>query len=537
MKTAISLLLILVLSPFTLVGQDRYMVFFKDKANSSFSVNNPSAFLSERSISRRLKNQVVLTEEDVPVNSSYVDQVRDLGVETYYTSKWMNGVLVQMEATTIPLVQSLDAVDRIEFVAPGTLLTARSNASAEFNESPIPPSRISQSQFEILELDLMHQAGFFGRGVLVGVFDDGFDNYNSLPAFEAAVNEGRIVYTQDFSRYRDNVDNDFDHGLRAFSLIGADDQNLIGGAPGAQFFLAVTEASGEYRIEEYNWLFAAERADSAGVDVITSSLGYSDFDDDAMDYTIEDMDGQTTVVTRAANMAASKGIVVISSAGNTGGGPWGIITAPADGEDVIAVGAINRDQFLAGFSASGPSADGRIKPDVVAQGVSNPVLRSTGNIAFQNGTSFSAPLITSLAVGLIEAFPEMTASQIGEVIRESGDKADNPDNRFGYGIPGFIRASSVADKSLISVAEGIATYPNPTELSYVTVAFSKDFLGKSIAAQLVSNRGALVQSFQFTPQLFQSTLELDLSKLQSGLFLLRFVTPRGVITKKIIKSR
>ncbi len=516
-------------------AQDRYMVFFKDKVNSNFSVNRPQEFLSERSLLRRTKNSVPVTEQDLPVNQSYVNQVAELGVETYFTTKWMNGVLVQMETNLVSAIESLDAVDRVEFVAPGTLLIQPGGVRSEFDESPVPPSLISQSQYEMLELDLMHQAGFFGEGVLLGVFDDGFNNYNTLPPFEHAILNEQIIYTEDFTKNIESVNNAFDHGLRAFSLIAADDQNIIGGAPRAEYFLAVTEAAGEFRIEEYNWLFAAERADSIGVDIITSSLGYSEFQDASMNYTVQDMDGQTAVVTRAANMAALRGIVVVTSAGNTGGSTWGIITAPADSENVIAVGAVDSDQVLAGFSALGPSADGRIKPDVVAQGVANPVLRATGNIAFQNGTSFSAPLIASLAAGLIEAFPTMRADRIREIIRSSGDRADSPNNNFGFGIPGFIKASRIADETLVPVADGISTYPNPSALSYINLAFPEEYIGQSIYAELMSNKGELVQSFRFTPGLFQNTIAVDLSKVKSGLLLLKLVTPGGIVTKKIIK--
>ncbi len=516
-------------------AQDRYMVFFKDKTSSNFSIDRPQDFLSQRSLLRRSKNDVPVTEEDLPVNQSYINQVAQVGAETYFQTKWMNGVLVQMETSLVSQVEALEVVDRVEYVAPGSLLIRSAGVRSELDESPIPPSLISQSQYVMLELDLMHQAGFFGEGVLLGVFDDGFNNYNSLSPFEHLLLNEQIVATQDFTKNIESVDNAFDHGLRAFSLIAADDQNIIGGAPRAEYFLAVTEASGEFRIEEYNWLFAAERADSIGVDIITSSLGYSDFQDDSMDYTVQDMDGQTTVVTRAANMAALRGIVVVTSAGNTGGGTWGIITAPADSESVIAVGAVDSDQILAGFSALGPSADGRIKPDVVAQGVANPVLRATGNIAFQNGTSFSAPLIASLAAGLIEAFPDMRADRIREIIRTSGDRADSPDNSFGYGIPGFIKASRIANETLVPVADGIATYPNPSALPYFNLSFPEEYIGQSIYAELMTNKGELVESFRFTPGLFQNTLTVDMSKVKSGLLLLKLVTPGGIVTKKIIK--
>lgn len=538
MRQATSIIFLLTFFSASLIAQDRYMVFFTDKNNSSFSLNNPEAFLSARSLARRTKNNVTLSEEDLPVNQSYINQVANLGAETYYSTKWMNGVLVQMDATLATSVEALSIVDRIEYVAPGDILTPIPFARAKFNESPIEPSRINERQFQLLEMDLMHQAGFTGNGVMVGILDNGFQNYNSLSAFQHAVLGDRIKYTFDFTRNRPSVDNNFNHGLRAMSLIASNDSEIVGGAPDAEFFLAVTEAPGEYRVEEYNWLFAAEKADSAGVDVINTSLGYNDlFDDDSMDYSVSDMDGQTAVITRASNIAASKGIVLVTSAGNSGDDRWNIITAPADSEDVLAVGAVTEGITLATFSSVGPSADGRIKPDVVAQGVATRLLSSTGSIAFQNGTSFSGPLVTGLAAGIIQAFPEMTASEIRDIIRRSGHLADEPNNLFGYGLPGFIRASRIANEALVPIEEGVSTYPNPTNLSYFTVAFEEGFVGQTIDGQLLNGEGAVIQNYDFIPNLFQNKFQIDLSSVKSGLLLLKLVTPDGVVTKKIIKSQ
>lgn len=536
MKQVTSTIFLFLFVSANLVAQDRYMVFFTDKDNSPYSINNPEAFLSPRSLARRLKNNVVVSEEDLPVNQSYIDQVAGLGVETYFSTKWMNGVLVQMTSSQVNEVGALSMVDRVEYVAPGNILTPIPFARAKFTDSPIEPSRIVERQYQLLELDLMHQAGFMGDGVMVGVFDDGFQNYNSLSALQHAVQSNRISYTFDFTRNRVDVDNNFNHGLRAMSLIAANNIDIVGGVPNAEFFLAITEAPGEYRVEEYNWLFAAEKADSAGVDVINTSLGYGDFfDDNSMNYSISDMDGQTAVITRASNIAASKGIVLVTSAGNAGDSPWRIITAPADSEDVIAVGAIDATGILATFSSQGPSADGRIKPDVVAQGVATRLLTSSGGIGFQNGTSFSAPLVASLAAGLIQAFPEMTASEIRDIIRRSGDIANEPNNLFGYGLPGFIRASRIADEALAPIDEGVVAYPNPTTLPHFIVAFEEDYIGQTIDGQLLDGEGSVIQNYDFTPNFFQNKFQIDLNGVKSGLLLLKLVTPDGVVTKKIIK--
>lgn len=516
-----------------LQAQDRYMVFFKDKANSAYSISNPSAFLSGRAISRRLKNNVEVTEQDLPVNQNYVDAVAQLGVETYFTTRWMNGVLVQMDPALVDDVLAIPAVDEVEYVAPGNLLSPPPGARAKFEEDPISPPRISQQQYQMLGIDRMHEEGFMGEGVYIAIFDDGFANYTTLPAFAQTIQDNRIRYTMDFTRNRQNVDNSFSHGLRVFSILAADSE-MIGAAPGASYMLSVTEAPGEYRVEEYNWLFAAEAADSAGVDIINTSLGYNIFNDAAMNYTVGDMDGQTTVITRAANIAASKGMLLVASAGNTGGSQWNIITAPADSESVLAVGAIDQFELLAAFSGRGPTADNRIKPDVVGLGVGTQLTTGQGAIDFQNGTSFSAPLITGLAAGLVQAFPDKTSAEVMDYIRMSGDRSETPDNFYGYGLPEFIRASQIADESLIPIADGVKAYPNPTREPYFTLTFSEAFLGQDIDAQVFNSDGELLNTYEFTPRLFENALRINLNSARTGLLLVRLISQAGVVTKKII---
>ena len=220
--------------------------------------------------------------------------------------------------------------------------------------------------------------------MLIGVFDDGFRNLSSIPYFEHVVNNERIELTYNYVSNTPSVENNFHHGLRAMSTIAARGPDYVGIAPNASFILAVTEDSrSEYRIEEYNWIFAAEAADSAGVDIISTSLGYSEgFTDSGMDYAPDQMDGNTAVITRAASLAASKGILLVTSAGNNGNSGWRIITAPADADNVLAVGAIDADGLLNNFSSQGPNANGITKPDVVAIGRLTSLITTSGTPSF-----------------------------------------------------------------------------------------------------------------------------------------------------------
>ncbi|MFY0591979.1 S8 family serine peptidase [Roseivirga sp.] len=537
MKQVTSLFILFLTLSLSLHGQEQYMVFFKDKANTTYSTNRPLEFLSERSVSRRLKHNVAVSEEDIPVNKTYVTRVAALGVETFFTTRWMNAVLVQMEDAFVNDVLALSFVDRVELVSPNAILSQRPSERADTEESPIEPPRVERLQYQMLGINDMHAAGYKGAGVMVAIFDSGFENYTSIPAFNHILEQNRLAHTFNYVDNNANVDNRYDHGLRVLSILGADGE-MIGAVPEATFVLAVTEnEASEYRIEEYNWLFAAEMADSIGVDVINTSLGYSEFDDASMDYLESQMDGSTTVITRASNLAASKGILLVNSAGNQRTSSWQSVTAPADSENVLAVGAINSTESLASFSSSGPTADNRIKPDVVALGVNTQLLTSSNSIAFQSGTSFSSPLIAGLSAGLVQAFPEKTNLELMDIIRQSADRAEAPDQDFGYGIPFFETAAKIADAALIPIEEGVIAYPNPTDLTYLTLSFSEAFFGEDISVNVVNSNGSTVERFSFTPNLFNNKQQIDLSKVRPGLLLVRLVTPDGLITKKIIKTR
>ncbi|OEK04635.1 hypothetical protein BFP71_14360 [Roseivirga misakiensis] len=510
------------------------MVFFTDKANTNYSTNRPLEFLSQRAIDRRLKHNAAITSQDFPVNSSYVDQVGALGIETYYTSRWMNALLVQMEAVDVNNVMSLPFVESVEFVSPAAILSPPGEIE-QTDDSPLPPPRVETLQYQMLGIDQMHTEGYMGSDVFVAIFDSGFNNYDNNPAFAHILAENRFIHTFNYVDNSIDVGNRFDHGLNVLSVLGADGE-MIGAVPKASFMLAVTENEvSEYRIEEYNWLFAAEAADSIGVDIINTSLGYSEFDDASMDYTVSQMDGQTAVITRAANIAASKGILLVNSSGNQRNSPWGTITAPADSENVLAVGAINSIGVLAGFSSSGLGGGGTTKPDVVALGVNVEVTNPQGFLTVANGTSFSSPLVAGLATGLIEAFPEKTNIQLMDILRESGDRAKNPDDDYGFGIPLFERAVKIADESLIPIEEGIIAYPNPTDLPYFTLSFGEPFIGEEVGIEIYNSEGAKVEVYRIVPSLFNNKQEIDLSSIRPGLLVLRLTSSLGVITKKIIK--
>lgn len=517
-------------------AQDRYMVFFTDKSESAFSASQPQTFLSPRAIQRRQKQQITVVENDLPVNTTYVQAVRELGAETYFTTRWMNGVLVQADAIVIASIEALSFVDHTEFVAPEATLTANGENAEGFDSKETP--EVSQSSFQnrMVGIDVMHSDGFEGQGMLIAVLDEGFSNLSNIPAFAHLFDDDRLLYTRDFTQNRRSVENRANHGLRVLSVLAAKSEDLVGTAPEASYILSVTEAAGEYRVEEYNWLFAAEMADSAGVDIINTSLGYNLFSDPTMDYSLDQMDGQTTVITRAHNLAASKGIALVTSAGNTGQSQeWPIITAPGDSPNVLAVAAVNAALSRARISSRGPTADDRIKPDVAALGIATAVLSTDGNFSFSDGTSFASPIVAGLMAGVWQANPELTAEELLQVIRLSGSQYDAPDNDLGYGIPNYVTIARIIDEIKLPTAQDLTAYPNPTSESFVNLAFNDVFLNQAVQVLLIDIKGQLISQYEFEPTERDNRIKIGIGNQPAGLYLLKITGAGSTFTKKVIK--
>ncbi|MCB9246207.1 MAG: S8 family serine peptidase [Flavobacteriales bacterium] len=325
----------------------------------------------------------------------------------------------------------------------------------------------SRLQLGMLGLDSFHKEGYTGLGVRLALFDAGFENLDSLAPFEELRN-GRLLVVKDFVDGDTDVYDAHPHGMQVLSIAGIYyPDSLIGAAPGATFILARTEDAGsETHLEEFNWVAALEWADSIGVDIIHSSLGYSVFDTLQGDYKYADMDGKSTIITKAAEMAYSRGIFITNSAGNEGAKPWFYITAPCDGPNVLCVGALDSFEQVADFSSRGPSADGRVKPDVMAMGRNTSFLHTDGYIRRGNGTSFSGPIIAGMVACLKQKWPDTPNDRLLRAIRMSGDRYTNPDSAYGFGLPNVWRVDSILNEMLsveetIPNSETVLIYPNP----------------------------------------------------------------------------
>lgn len=516
---------------------NRYMVFFKDKQGNGYTSDAPQEFLSQTSINRRIKQGITIKSEDLPVTESYVQGVRDAGGNTFFKTKWMNGVLIQCNEVLIPIIQSLPYVDRVEFVAPNARLLNGGRKKGEFKTKELKTAASTQAQLQMIGLDEMHKAGLEGDNIIIAIFDGGFQGVNSAAPFQHIFNENRINLeaSKDFITNSTDVFQYDDHGTEVFSVIAAyQDGFYTGGSYEANYQLYVTEDVGtEYRVEEYNWLFAAERADSAGVDVVNSSLGYYNFDLASMDYSKAAMNGTTTVVSRAAQMLADRGVIIVCSAGNEGGIAWQIITAPADAKDVLAIGNVNNSGMRAGSSSIGPSADGRIKPDVAALGVNTSVIRPNGTLGASSGTSLASPLVASLAAGLWQRYPELSNLEIMDAIRKSASQSLNPDNLLGYGIPNFKAVVNYLERT--EQKNTFEVYPNPVSRDTITISPIDPTQISSCKIELVNAQGQVVHektvNFSWAERIYTASV----STLSAGIYFVRIWWGDKKFTYKIIK--
>jgi hypothetical protein len=510
---------------------NRYFVSFKDKNHTPYSISNPAQFLSAKSIARRAREQFAVTTEDLPVDPNYVAQVKATGVSVFFASRWFNGVLIQADPSLVPTVSALPFVSNVELVAYGKRLI---NGRIKFTESVKQTSAATnQFQLQMIGLDDMHAAGYLGQGVDVAVFDSGFIGVNTTTPFQHLFTEGRVKEVKNFVKNTLEVYADHDHGTEVLSVMAAYQAGTYeGGAYKANYYLYETEdVASEYRVEEYNWTFAAERADSVGVEVINSSLGYNTFDDSSMDYLYKDLDGKTAVISRAARMAAERGILVVVAAGNEGASSWKYITVPADAEGVIASGSVDYYGNHSSFSSIGPTADGRIKPDVCAMGSGTAVILYNGIPGTTSGTSLSSPLISSLVTGLRQAYPSVTVKQLYSVLINSASKASSPDEYYGYGIPDFKKATSFLD-----ITNEFEVYPNPIVDNEVKIFFKKADSQK-VRISVSSLLGEELSSTEATVTWTNNPLKVNFSEnLSTGIYLLKIQTPESTSTKRLVKN-
>ena len=472
-------LVILLVSRFLLdgMGQEsnyKFWIQLKDKEGSLYSLDNPAEFLSQRAIDRRFRYQIPIVENDLPVSQVYLDSLQQHDINILYSSKWMNAVIAETtDSNMADLLSSYSFVTGIELLYwTPRLKSAADKFKETFSDEPL----LSDHQVEMLNGHKLHEQSYQGEDMIIAVIDAGFNNADNIAGFQSLWQNGQILGTRNF------VDPSADffwsvngsHGTSVLSTMGGYLSGEFGGAAmQAGYWLIQTEDTRtEYRIEEANWLAGAELADSAGADVINSSLGYSDgFTVSTQNYNYSDMDGKTTLVTRAATLAASKGMLVVTSAGNAGntGDSWQYIIAPSDSDSILGVAAVDANGVRASFSSKGPSSDRRVKPDVAAQGLATVIIRSNGLVGTGSGTSFSSPVMAGLATCLWQKHRDITNYEIIKAIRRTASQYHTPDSLIGYGIPDLYLADLMLSASK-STADRLHVFPNPAT-QYINLWF------------------------------------------------------------------
>lgn len=513
-----------------------YRVYFKDKGENIIADYTLSDLLSPKAILRREKYGITVPDmKDIPVSENYTHNISDSGFVLHTTSKWMNTALFKSDTyIDIQGIINLPFVSDVRIVkSPFKSETTSNKLKIDYIDLATPAPY--DHSLTMLNGHLLHQAGYKGNNVSIAVLDGGFYNALILPSLQELKGRNGISGNYDFILKNENVYDYSDHGTAVLTVLGGNLANQIKGtAPGADYWLFRTEdGDSEYPVEEDYWIAAAERADSLGADIITSSLGYTVFDDPSLNYDFNDLDGNTAFITKAADIAASKGILVIVSAGNERDNEWQRIAAPSDGDSVISVGAVDRYSRISFFSSAGPSSDGRIKPDNAAMGVDVPIQTTPTSVLRASGTSFSCPVLSGLCACLIQAVPQASNIDIINALHRNGDRYNSPDSLFGYGIPDMMSSFQWLSYKLTEKPKlKTIVSPNPVK-DIIEISFIEP--PGDLFVEIFSTTGTLVFSKSYAPFNEKSLKISELQSLSQGMYIIRLKTSFGTFSHKIIK--
>ena len=535
---------VIILSIASLTAQESpycYRVTLTDKNNSPYSIDNPAAYLSERAIAKRTRFNIAITEQDLPVNPQYIQQICavDNHIQVLTQSKWMNTVTIYCpDSTKLTDIQQLSFVSDLLPVATYHLISAYSSAVPEAEMNSVVALRAGDStatfdygygypQIALHHGDFLHNDGFRGDSMLIVMLDAGWNGVDTLPIFAHLFENGQIIGTRDLMPWSQNVYQDHYHGTICFSTMAAKQESLlVGTAPNASYFFIRSEApTSEQLIEEDFWVQGAEIADSLGADVVSSSLGYTEFAQFPQgNFTYAAMDGVTSVASRAATILGQKGVVVCVSAGNEGASDWHYIGHPGDAIDILTVGAADAAGNIANFSSFGPTSDGRVKPDVTSVGWNTACFWQDGSIGTANGTSLACPVMAGLCACLWQALPEASATEIMQFVRESASCYNNPNDSLGYGIPNIYAAyTQHVGIPTHHRQPTVSVFPNPT--SNILNILNPEM--EIINIELFTVNGILARQMNVANEFI---LKMDVQDLPRGLYVGRAHTRDGQTT-------
>ena len=516
-------------------------IYFKDKPNQTVFIASPLMMLSQRALERRMRYHIPLDFKDVPAEATYITQINNAsGILVKAKSKWLNALHIQGTQTDIANLLAFNFVERVDY-ANKSLNTSGKNRKQQIVVQKANKLDFTTdldygnaaNQIQMLKGEVLHKNNFTGEGMQIAIIDAGFPNVDNFVAFKRLRDNNQILGGYDFVNRNENFYTGSYHGMAVLSTIaGYVDNQFIGTAPDAKFYLFISEdAVKETPLEESLWVEAAEKADSLGVDVINTSLGYTTFDNPNYNYAYSDMDGKTTFISRGAEIAFSRGMIVVNSAGNEGNDPWHYISAPADAVAVLSIGAVNATGAIASFSSFGPTADKRIKPDMCAQGAGVYIINASGSIATSNGTSFSSPVLAGVVACLWQAFPNKTNAEIVQLIKESAHLYANPTAQEGYGIPNFATVFNMLNINIEDAEEilEVVIYPNPSEneirFKFPDQVTEMEFVVFSVLGKRISSE-----------KITRSSPVTNISNLPQGLYFVQLKFDDKTKTFKILKN-
>ncbi len=505
-------------------SQNQYFIWFNDK-----DISKTRLSISPASIERKLKYNINIDIKDYAIESYKIETLSNF-TTPLLVSKWLNGSLIECDESKLKEIKLLPFVTKIDLIA----RTKKLKNSSKKTKSSFSISEYGSSfdQIKMHQGDTLHNLGFHGEDMKIAIFDAGFDRIDSIASLRHLFKENRIFPVRNFVYNTDSFYKYDNHGSLVLGCMGSFIKDtLIGTAPKANYYLFITEASGyESKVEEINWAKAAEIADSIGVDIINSSLGYTEFDDASTNYTLNQLDGKTAISTIAAQIASDKGILVVNAAGNLGNKSWGKISCPSDAKGVITVGGIDKAGNITDFSSRGYNALGQIKPNVCAVAKLATCFYDAGRFAISNGTSFASPIMAGLISCFWQANRAASPDKIKDAIYRSSHRFTNPNESFGYGIPNFITAQKMILKN--DSTENIYLYPNPTK-DAIIIEFNH-YLQETIKVELYSFNG-LISSQTETLIQGNNLIRIDLSNYASGAYFIKLNFRDRILYKKLLK--
>ncbi len=534
-KNTVLLLIALFIINNLLLADNSYYFYvqLKDKNNSPYSLDEPLEFLSQRALDRRAFYNIALDESDLPVNPAYKTAIQNLDIHIHSSTKWLNGLTVEvLDSSKMADVRNLSFVEFVQFTGINSNYSQASPQKIANNIEENFDYGIAATQIDQLSGRYLHQKNYTGEGIYIAVLDAGFLNANTIDGFESMRNEGRLLAVKNIVDPNRSVYLEHSHGSSVLSTLAgvSTSPDYVGTAPKASYLLIQTEYNaGEFLCEPDFWVSGVEYADSVGVDVATTSLGYTEFDDSSMNYSYSDLDGNTARASIAANMAFEKGILMFNSAGNEGNKSWKYISVPADAAGVITVGSVTSAGLRSAFSSVGPTADSRLKPELAAMGSSSALLSVYGGTQYSNGTSFSCPILAGISACFLQATrdkaPYLSLEDVRQLIYQSASQYNSPDNNLGYGLPNFQEAYDsmiYTQLKVLNLSENKNQYTQKLVLDgsdrelYVQLPIDFDYSEKNDLT-LFNATGVLLQRREIN----EPYVKLNTSNLQKGIYIIQ----------------